>query len=141
MKEIFLRMSVKREDRAGDRGGHTLRRFTDRLLLNPMSNRMRQLNSQIQSEVMRLKLNQEYINQKDAVSAEYGKYSGYIKRSGSDEEEQTKMLGEIENLSRQAGVPISNMKQSAPQTQDSYKKYEVKLFRRRMDASLTSFTL
>jgi hypothetical protein len=127
MKEIFSRMSAKEKIGLAIAAAIVFVAFTDRLLINPMSSRMRQLNNQIQSEVMRLKLNQEYINQKDAVSAEYGKYSGYTKKSGSDEEEQTKMLGEIENLSRQAGVPISNMKQSAPQAMNSYKKYEVKL--------------
>ena len=68
-----------------------------------------------------------YINQKGIVTSEYQKYEKFVKKSGSDEEEQTKILGEIEELARKTSVSIANMKPLTPRATDFYKTYEVSL--------------
>jgi len=101
--------------------------FVDRLIVNPMAVRMHRLNTEIKAGENALRLDTGLAGQKGAVSAEYGKYSAYVRKSGSDEEEQTKMFSEIEELERKSGVSPLNMKAIAPRAVDFYRKYEVEL--------------
>jgi Tfp pilus assembly protein PilO len=50
-----------------------------------------------------------------------------VERSGSDEEEVAKILGEIEALSRQSGIYLVDMKPQAPKDIDFYKEYTVEI--------------
>ena len=101
--------------------------FVDRFIVNPMAVRMHRINAEIKAGENALRLDTGLAGQKGAVSAEYGKYSAYVRKSGSDEEEQTKMFGEIEELERKSGVSPLNMKAIAPRAVDFYRKYEVEL--------------
>jgi len=127
MKELFARMSAREKAGIAVAAIVVLVVFVDRFIVNPMAVRMHRLNREIKASENDLRLDIGLAGQKDAVSAEYGKYSAYVRKSGSDEEEQTKMFGEIEELERKSGVSPVNMKPIAPRTVDFYKKYEVEL--------------
>jgi hypothetical protein len=127
MKELFAKMSAREKAGIAVAAIVVLVVFVDRFIVNPMSARMHRLNREIKASENDLRLDTGLAGQKDAVSAEYGKYSAYVRKSGSDEEEQTKMLSEIEELERKSGVSPANMKSLAPKTVDFWKKYEVEL--------------
>lgn len=97
----------------------------DRLIVSPIAAKIRQLNQQILTDEKQLGQYLRYLQQKAAVSAEYQKYTQYVKKVGSDEEEQTKILGEIEELARRSNISILNMKPQSPKETTFYKKYEI----------------
>ncbi|HOX09690.1 MAG TPA: hypothetical protein PLV09_02715 [Candidatus Omnitrophota bacterium] len=127
MKEFFARMSPREKAGMAIAAVVVLVVFVDRLIVNPMAVRMHRLNTEIKAGENALRLDTGLAGQKGAVSAEYGKYSAYVRKSGSDEEEQTKMFSEIEELERKSGVSPLNMKAIAPRAVDFYRKYEVEL--------------
>jgi Tfp pilus assembly protein PilO len=96
-------------------------------IVSRVNYRVGQLNGEIKKDEKLLAEYLRYMNQKGIVTSEYQKYEKFVKKSGSDEEEQTKMLGEIEQLARKTGVSIVNMKPLAPRPVDYYKIYEVSI--------------
>ena len=127
MKEFFAKMSPREKAGIAVAAIVVLVVFVDRFIVNPMAVRMHRLNTEIKAGENALRLDTGLAGQKGAVSAEYGKYSAYVRKSGSDEEEQTKMFSEIEELERKSGVSPLNMKAIAPRAVDFYRKYEVEL--------------
>jgi Tfp pilus assembly protein PilO len=127
MKDIFTRMSVREKAGIAIAAIAVFIVFVDRFIVDPMTARMNQISREIKASEGDLRVAMELVKQKGAVSAEYKKYSAYVRKSGSDEEEQTKMLGEIEELARKSGVSIASMKPVAPKTVDFHKRYEVEL--------------
>lgn len=127
MKEIFTRMSAREKAGIAAAALVIFVMFVDRFIVDPMTIRMNQINREIKASEGALNVDTELARQKDAVSSEYKKYSAYVRQAGSDEEEQNKMLGEIEELARKAGVSIASMKSIAPKTVDFHKRYEAEL--------------
>lgn len=127
MKEIFMRMSVREKAGIAIAAVVVFVVFVDRFIAAPMTARMNQINRDIKASEGDLRVAMELVRQKDSVSSEYKKYSAYVKQAGSDEEEQNKMLGEIEELARKSGVSIASMKSIAPVISGSHKKYEAEL--------------
>lgn len=101
--------------------------FLDRLLISPIRTRFRALNQQIKISEKQLGSDIRNLNQKRVISEEYEKYYSYIHRSGSDEEEVAKILGEIESLARKSSVYLVDMKPRKPQETDLYKQYTVEI--------------
>ncbi len=101
--------------------------FVDRLIINPIINRIQQIDREITVEEKQFSQDLRYLKQKEAVTEEYNKYSQYVKKVGTDEEEQTKILSEIEELARKSNISISNMKPQSPKEVSFYKKYEIEL--------------
>jgi len=62
-----------------------------------------------------------------------------VQRSGSDEEEVAKILGEIESLARQSKVYLANMKPQSPKEIDFYKEYAVEIDAEGEIVPLTAF--
>lgn len=101
--------------------------FVDRLIINPIINRIHQINNEIVTDERQLRLNLSRLKQKEVVAEKYKKYSQYVKKVGTDEEEQTKILSEIEELARKSNISISNMKPQSPKEISFYKKYEIEI--------------
>lgn len=139
MKEIFSKMSLRTKAWLAVAAVFVFLAFVDRLILDPTTVRLHQLDQEIKTDEGQLAQYLRYMNQRDPVTAEYKKYSAYVRKSGSDEEEQTKISGEIEALARKTNVSIANMKSLAPRTVDFYKRYEVELEAEGEMESLTNF--
>ncbi|MBI5149195.1 MAG: type 4a pilus biogenesis protein PilO [Candidatus Omnitrophica bacterium] len=101
--------------------------FLDRLLISPIRARFSALNQQIRIGEKQLGSDMRNLNQKDFISEEYAKYFPYIQRSGSDEEEVAKILGEIESLARKSSVYLVDMKPRKPREIGFYKEYTVEI--------------
>jgi len=101
--------------------------FFDRLIVSPIRARIRQINQNIQISEKQLSHDLRNVRLQDQIAQEYEQYVGYVQRSGSDEEEVAKILGEIESLSRQAGIYLVDMKPQTPKNIDFYKEYTIEI--------------
>lgn len=101
--------------------------FLDRLLISPIRTKFNALNGQIRVSEKQLGSDMRNINQKKFISEEYEQYLPYVRRSGSDEEEVAKILGEIESLARKSSVYLVDMKPRKPRDVEFYKEYTVEI--------------
>ena len=120
--------------------------FLDRLLISPVRTKFNALNLQIRISEKQLGGDMRNINQKKFIGEEYEQYLPYIRRSGSDEEEVAKILGEIEALARKSSVYLVDMKPRKPRPIGSlreevefYKEYTVEIEAEGYMESLMSF--
>ncbi len=113
--------------------------FLDRLLISPIRSRFNALDQQIRISEKQLGGDMRNINQKQFISEEYERYLSYIQRSGSDEEEVAKILGEIESLARKSSVYLVDMKPRKPRDVELYKEYTVEIEAEGYMESLMSF--
>lgn len=101
--------------------------FLDRLFISPVRARFSALNQQIRISEKQLGSDMRNINQKKFISEEYEQYVPYVRRSGSDEEEVARILGEIESLARKSSVYLVDMKPRKPREVEFYKEYTVEI--------------
>ncbi len=113
--------------------------FLDRLLISPIRTKFNALNQQIRISEKQLGSDMRNINQKKFISEEYEQYLPYVRRSGSDEEEVAKILGEIESLARKSSVYLVDMKPRKPRDVEFYKEYTVEIEAEGYMESLMSF--
>ena len=113
--------------------------FLDRLLISPVRTKFNALNQQIRIGEKQLGGDMRNINQKKSIGEEYEQYFPYIRRSGSDEEEVAKILGEIEALARKSSVYLVDMKPRKPREVEFYKEYTVEIEAEGYMESLMSF--
>ena len=113
--------------------------FLDRLLISPVRTKFNALNLQIRISEKQLGGDMRNINQKKFIGEEYEQYLPYIRRSGSDEEEVAKILGEIEALARKSSVYLVDMKPRKPREVEFYKEYTVEIEAEGYMESLMSF--
>ena len=113
--------------------------FLDRMLISPIRTKFNALNLQIRISEKQLGGDMRNINQKKFIGEEYEQYLPYIRRSGSDEEEVAKILGEIEALARKSSVYLVDMKPRKPREVEFYKEYTVEIEAEGYMESLMSF--
>jgi Tfp pilus assembly protein PilO len=99
----------------------------DRLIINPIRSRFQQIEQQIRISEKQLGHDLRNVHLKEQIEEEFEKYVEYVERSGSDEEEVAKILGEIESLARQSQVYLVDVKPQTPKTIDFYKQYAVEI--------------
>ncbi len=99
----------------------------DRLILAPVSERVKEINRQIKVNEAQLAMGMRNVKQKLSTSEEYKKYAAYLISSGSDEEKTTSILSEIENLAKKSGVSLADMKPQPPKKVDFYKVYTIEV--------------
>ena len=98
--------------------------FVDRLVLNPMTVKLRRMSREIALNEKKLDQDLRNMQNKDLIESEYEKYKDFVKRiSVSDEENVSNMLSEIEGLARTAGVNLVDIKPQVPKEVDFYKEY------------------
>lgn len=113
--------------------------FLDRLMIAPIRNRFHRLSQEIRTSEKQLGSDLRNLNQKEFITQEYEKNLSYIKRSGSDEEEVAKILGEIESLARKSSVYLVDMKPRKPEGVDFYVEYTIEIETEGQMESLVNF--
>ena len=113
--------------------------FLDRLLISSIRGKFQQINQAIKISEKQLGHDLRNVHQRDQISQKFEKYVQYVQRSGSDEEEVAKILGEIESLARQSKVHLADMKPQTPKEIDFYKEYSIEIEAEGEIASLTTF--
>lgn len=112
---------------------------SDQFIIRALWDRFQRVNRAIKVGEKQLGHDLRNVHQKEQISKEYEKYVQYIQRSGSDEEEVAKILGEIESLARQSQIYLVDMKPQTPKEVDFYKGYAVEIAAEGEMASLTTF--
>lgn len=111
----------------------------DRLIISPIRDRFRRIDQEIKISEKQLAHDLRNVHQSDQIAEQFEKYTAYVERSGSDEEEVAKILGEIESMARQTKVYLANMKPQTPKEVDFYKEYVVEIDAEGEIASLIKF--
>ena len=111
----------------------------DRLIVAPVHHKLQQINHEIAISEKQLGRSLRNLNQKDVIAKAYERYTPYVKRAGSDEEEVAKILSEIEEVARKSAVSLDNVKPQEPKKRDFYKEYSVEIEAEGDMESLVSF--
>jgi Tfp pilus assembly protein PilO len=99
----------------------------DRLIISPIKLRFQRIDRAIKINEKQLAHDLRNVHQRDQIARQFDKYVEYVQRSGSDEEEVAKILGEIESMARQSKIYLANMKPQTPKEIDFYKEYTVEI--------------
>lgn len=99
----------------------------DRVIVEPINDRIQQINREINISEKQLGRDLRNLNQKEVITEEYQKYIQYVKKVGSDEEEVAKILVDIEELARKSRVYLVNIKPQSSKEIDFYKEYTIEI--------------
>lgn len=95
--------------------------------IKPLGEKWDRLNSQALSKEIELKRNLRYLKQKDKVEDIYLKYAEYVKKKGSDEEEMSSFLNEVEKEASATGIHIADIRPKPIKDSAFYKKCMLEL--------------
>lgn len=96
-------------------------------LIEPLFNRWNKIDQEIELAKIRLQKSLSIIKEKDRIDQEYAVYAVRLKPKGSDEQEMTYILDNIEKLTRSSNLKIANIKPQPPQDEVFYKRFMVRL--------------
>lgn len=101
--------------------------FLDRLVLAPLGKRMTHIRKETHEKERELAMDLRNLSQKAALNEEYQKYLSSMTLAGSDEEQSTTMLGEVEMLARKANILIKEATPQTPRAFEFYKQYSMEI--------------
>lgn len=99
----------------------------DRLVYQPIASRFEAFNQEIQAQEQKLRKNRGYLAARERILEEHKIYMGYLSRAGSDEEETSRLLSEVEGLARESDLFITNMKPQVVAPPDFEKQYSIEI--------------
>lgn len=99
----------------------------DRLVISPVSSKMRALDKEIQDKETGIKRDIKILAQKDRIAAESTKYNSFLDKTKSEEEETSSLLKEIESLAGKSTVYLIDMKPGGVKEVGQSMKYLVNL--------------
>jgi len=98
------------------------------LIFEPLVKTWSNLNKQIKGSKLKLKKGKQIVRRSTEIAAHYDKIASFIPQGkGSDEEEITNLLSEIEQLARSAGSRITDIKPRKVKDTGYYKRYIVEV--------------
>ena len=126
--KFFAKLSKKERLTLYAAGAIVSLMFVDRLIISPVFSRLKSLDEEIREKETSIRKNIKILAQKDRIqasSANYGSFSGG--RVGSDEEEMTSFMKEMEDMANKSSVYLVDIKPGAVKSQEQLKKYFVTL--------------
>lgn len=99
--------------------------FLDRFIFQPIMNKLEILNREIQDQETIIKENFRIIARKDKISQDLEKYSSYIGKELSDEEEIVSLLKQIESFAKEFSFILIEIKPTGVKEEGGVKKYGV----------------
>lgn len=99
----------------------------DRMIIFPISSKMRGLTKEIQDKELDIKKNAHIVAQKDKIAAERAKYLSFLTKVESEDEEVTSVLKDIESLANQNSVYLIDIKPAGIKSIGVSQKYMVTL--------------
>ena len=99
--------------------------FLDRLIVNPINNKIKRINREIKVTQAQLAFDLINVSQKEAIAKEFEKYAKYQKDAGSDEEKITVMLSALEDVGRDSGLTLLDIKPQQSDKDVTFKKYSI----------------
>ena len=103
--------------------------FLDTLVIKPIRTNMSRMGRQIELYEGELMRDLQSLNEKKAITLEYQKYTQYVTKAGSEEEEVAKILAEIEELARKSSVNLVDITPQVSRDVDFYKEYIIQKLR------------
>jgi hypothetical protein len=88
---------------------------------------MRSLDREVLEKKAAIRKNMLMLSQKDRILSESAKYSTYLNRMKSEDEEVTLLLKEIEGIANKTAISLIDMKPSGLKSSGQYKKFMVNL--------------
>jgi Tfp pilus assembly protein PilO len=101
--------------------------LTFNFVFKPASVKWRRLNRQIINKEIELKRNIKYIRQKKEIASIYQRYTGYIKRAGTNETEMSALLNDVEKVASTSGIHIANIRPKPAKDLQFFRKYILEL--------------
>jgi Tfp pilus assembly protein PilO len=99
----------------------------DRLIVSPINSKLKKISQEIKLSQAQLSFDLSNVSQKDEIAKEYEKYAEYQKDGGSDEEKMTTILSVLEDLGRDSGLTLLDIKPQQATTVNSYKQYSISI--------------
>jgi Tfp pilus assembly protein PilO len=99
----------------------------DRLILYPVTSKMKSLNEEIKKKEASINKSLHIISQKDKITTESQKYSPYMAKGSSEEEEISGFLQDVEELASNSSVYLVDLKPAGVSSVGSAKKCLVSL--------------
>jgi len=127
MMDFFNKLSKKERIGLSIAVGFITLAVLDRLVIKPIKDKVDRLNHQIQVSEEELRLDLRNLQEKKVISREYEKYTQYVTKAGSDEEEVAKILAEIEEMARRSNVNLVDITPQAPREIDFYREYAAEI--------------
>jgi Tfp pilus assembly protein PilO len=97
----------------------------DRFLISPVHSKLQFIDKEIVSKITSIKTQEDILLRKDRIEIEAAKYKGLITSEGSEEEEISSLMKEVETIANKAAVYLLDMKPSNMKEESGYKKYQV----------------
>lgn len=108
-------------------------------IFEPLKARIDGLNNRIGLAELKLKKSNKIIDYQESVENNYKKYAELIKQKANDEQEMSALLSEIESITKEIKISISDMKPSRVRAVDFYKKFSIELEAEGLLEDLTKF--
>jgi Tfp pilus assembly protein PilO len=109
-------------------------------ILEPLGKRWTALNNEIRIMQLKLKKSTQTLKRRIEIMERYENISSYVgKTRGSDEEEITILLSELERLASTSSARITDIKPRPPKLHEYYKKYSIEVESEGDIATLTKF--
>ena len=100
----------------------------DRLIISPVFSKIKSLDEEIREKESAIRKNVKMLTQKDRIQASRADYGAFVGgRLGSDEEEMTSFMKEMEDLASKSSVYLVDIKPGAVKSQEQLKKYFITL--------------
>jgi Tfp pilus assembly protein PilO len=96
-------------------------------ILAPIIERFNKLNQEIASTSVKLERYLRLLSEKEKIKNSYSKITSYAKIEGSEEEILAIILNELENLSRQAGLHITDVRPQVTRDIGVYRELNIEL--------------
>ncbi len=97
------------------------------VLFSPFYSRLKTLREEIYKQSVLLARYQRVLNYRSHIEKIYGEYLGVVKVGGTAQEEISKFLQEIEQLSQKAQVRIVDMKPLSTREGESFNKVKIQI--------------
>ncbi|MFA5356734.1 MAG: GspMb/PilO family protein [Candidatus Omnitrophota bacterium] len=99
----------------------------DRLIIYPVAYKIDTLNKEIDSKAEAIRRDMRIIAMKDKIVRESSKYSSFFKPAKSEEEENTILLKEIENIAGKSMVYLIDIKPASVRDEGPARKFTINL--------------
>ncbi|MFC1807534.1 type 4a pilus biogenesis protein PilO [Candidatus Omnitrophota bacterium] len=95
--------------------------------LEPLYKRFKRVNSEITLTKIKLQKYASIIKDKSVIDKEFEEYANKLRSIGTDEQEMTKILNELETIASSSGVNIVSMRPKPAKGKEYYKRFVVEI--------------
>ncbi len=108
--------------------------LVDRLVVGWVSERVRDIEAQAETDAKELSYNNSVLRAKGPIEAEYGRIEASLATRLSDSEAIDEIKGEIDDLARDSGVELVSMEHRGPVVNPGYTEYVIEI--RKLEAPM-----